>query len=201
LNLVPLSLPGILLFEPKVFGDSRGHFYESWQKKRYELPPFVQDNVSVSERGVLRGLHLQYPHSQGKLVAVLEGEVEDIAVDVRVGSPTFGKSISVRLSSENHRQLYLPPGFAHGFYVISERALFLYKCTDYYNKASELTIRWDDPDLNIEWPTREPLLSEKDQMGLYLKDIPEERLPRFDDFVAAPYNTEHVRHPSDLKTH
>lgn len=173
------KIPGLLIFEPEVYRDSRGHFMELWQKETYPLPPLVQDNLSVSTRGVLRGLHLQHPHGQGKLVTVLEGEVFDVAVDVRKGSPHFGAYECLILSSENYRQFYMPPGFAHGFYVLSERATFLYKVTAYYSKPSELTVKWNDPDIGIPWPTGEVVLSEKDKVGTPLHAIRPELLPSF----------------------
>src|SRR5262249_52504104 len=137
---------------------------------------FVQDNISVSRRGALRGLHCQNPTPQGKLVSVLEGAVFDVAVDLRRSSSTFGKWHGLELSSENKRQFFLPPGFAHGFLVLSEHAMFHYKCTDFYSPKDELTIRWDDPEIAIEWPIREPTLSEKDAKGSFLKEVPKERL-------------------------
>ena len=171
-----------MVIEPAVFQDGRGFFYESWSARKYEelgLPAqFVQDNVSRSGRGTLRGLHLQSPpHGQGKLVHVLEGEVFDVAVDVRVGSPTFGQWVGETLSAENHRQLYVPPGFAHGFCVLSEHALFAYKCTQYYAPQAELSVLWNDPAIGIEWPLRDPMLSKKDVAGLPLAQVPRERLP------------------------
>lgn len=182
MNVQPLGIPGLLLIEPLVHGDARGFFMESYSRDRYAeagLPrEFVQDNLSLSARGILRGLHLQHPHGQGKLCSVLEGEVFDVAVDVRVGSPTFGKWKGVTLSSENKRQVYVPPGFAHGFCVLSERALFLYKCTDFYSAPSELGVAWDDPDIGIDWPVDAPRLSDKDRENPRLKDIPREALPR-----------------------
>ena len=158
-----LSIPEVVLIEPNVFGDARGFFMESFSVARYAAAgiagPFVQDNVSRSRRGVLRGLHLQNPHAQGKLVSVLEGEVFDVAVDVRVGSPTFGRWVGEYLSAENHRQLYVPAGFAHGFVVTSDDALFSYKCTEYYRPETERTVRWDDPAIGVEWPVYGPLVS------------------------------------------
>ena len=177
------KIPGLLIIEPTVPGDDRGFFLESYSRDRYAeagLPSeFVQDNVSLSAKGILRGLHLQHPNDQGKLCFVLEGEVFDVAVDVRVGSPTFGRWEGVMLSSENKRQLYIPPGFAHGFCVISERAMFSYKCTDFYDGPSEIGIAWNDPDIAIAWPIQSPLLSTKDQQNLPLQDIPAESLPRY----------------------
>ena len=176
-----LSLSGLILIEPRIFRDDRGHFLESWNQDRYEEAgidaPFVQDNVSWSAKGVLRGLHFQEPHAQGKLISVLHGEVWDVAVDIRVGSETFGRWLGMTLSAENGRQLYIPEGFAHGFVVVSEGALFSYKCTEYYHPEAELAIRWDDPDLAIEWPVPDPVLSRKDRDGLRLRDVPEERRP------------------------
>jgi dTDP-4-dehydrorhamnose 3,5-epimerase len=156
---------------------------ESWNERRYGvvgLPEnFVQDNLSFSGHGVLRGLHFQNPNSQGKLVCVLQGEVFDVAVDIRVGSPSFGKWTGTTLSAENRRQLYIPPDFAHGFVVTSEAALFFYKCTDYYAPASEGTVLWNDPDIGIEWPIAEPSLSEKDRAASRLRDMPEDALPSY----------------------
>ncbi|MHC4286432.1 MAG: dTDP-4-dehydrorhamnose 3,5-epimerase [Planctomycetota bacterium] len=163
MNVKETKLTGVLVLEPDVFSDERGFFLETWNSTRYEnadIPgPFVQDNVSFSTKGVLRGLHFQYPQSQGKLVQVLSGRVVDVAVDIRVGSPTFGHWISEVLSDANHRQMYIPPGFAHGYYVTSETAVFSYKCTDFYNPATESGIIFNDPDLNIDWSTRQPVLS------------------------------------------
>jgi dTDP-4-dehydrorhamnose 3,5-epimerase len=183
MKVEPGSLEGLLIIEPSVFGDERGFFMEAYSRDRYAeagLPSeFVQDNVSLSARGILRGLHLQHPQGQGKLCFVLEGDVFDVAVDVRVGSPTFGRWAGLRLSSENKRQFYVPPGFAHGFCVLSERALFSYKCTDFYSAASELGVAWDDPDIGIDWPIDAPQLSPKDQKNRRLKDISPEELPRY----------------------
>jgi dTDP-4-dehydrorhamnose 3,5-epimerase len=184
MNIIETSLPGVLIIEPKVFGDERGFFLETWNQTRYAesgLPTrFVQDNLSFSRRSILRGLHFQNPHAQGKLVYVLQGEVFDVAVDVRLGSPTFGRSESVVLSAENKRQLYIPPGFAHGFCVTSDTALFAYKCTDFYHPQSEGSILWSDPDLAIAWPVQEPELSAKDRGGVRLADFPRERLPVYE---------------------
>jgi len=177
------KLEGVWIFEPKVFGDSRGFFMETWNKNRYAEAgleaTFVQDNVSRSSKGVLRGLHYQNPNGQGKLVGVLEGEVLDVAVDIRVGSPTFGQSLAVNLSDKNFRQLYIPPGFAHGFCVLSDTAIFAYKCTELYNPAAEGGVLWNDPDLQIAWLADNPLLSEKDKVHPRLKDIPKDKLPRY----------------------
>jgi dTDP-4-dehydrorhamnose 3,5-epimerase len=183
LNVIETSLPGVLIIEPKVFGDERGFFMESWNGARYEeagIPNrFVQDNLSYSARGVLRGLHFQNPNPQGKLVSVLEGEVFDVAVDIRVGSPTFGEWTGVTLSAENKRQFYVPPDFAHGFVVTSEAALFSYKCTEYYAPASEGSVLWNDPEIGIEWPIAEPTLSDKDRSASPLREMPEDALPRY----------------------
>jgi dTDP-4-dehydrorhamnose 3,5-epimerase len=155
--------------QPKVRGDARGFFLETYRQAEYAeagIPgPFVQDNVSRSRRGVLRGLHFQHPHGQGKLVQVLEGEVFDVAVDVRQDSPTFGRWVGRTLSSETKQQLYIPPGFAHGFVVTSDEALFSYKCTDYYNPASERTLLWNDPGVGVVWPMTSVLISAKDGEG------------------------------------
>ncbi len=183
MNVIPTRLPGAVVLEPKVFGDSRGFFMESWNQARYAeagLPAeFVQDNLSFSANGVLRGLHLQVPTCQAKLVTVLIGEVFDVAVDVRVGSPTFGQWVGVTLSAENKRQFFVPAGFAHGFAVTGATALFAYKCTTYYAPKDELTVLWNDPELGIEWPISSPTLSSKDRQGLRLSDIPKDRLPKY----------------------
>jgi len=177
-------IPDVRIIEPAVHGDERGFFMESYSRDRYAevgVPgEFVQDNVSLSARGILRGLHLQHPNAQGKLCFVLQGEVFDVAVDVRIGSPTFGQWESLMLSSENKRQLYIPPGFAHGFCVISARALFSYKCTDFYAAGSEVGVAWDDPEIGIEWPIQSPQLSGKDQQNRRLRDIPVDTLPRYE---------------------
>lgn len=162
-----------VIIEPKVFGDHRGFFMETYQKERYSqlgIPEFVQDNCSFSRKGILRGLHLQTP-AQGKLVQVLQGEVFDVAVDMRKDSPTYLKWEGVILSESNKRQFWIPAGFAHGFYVISDSALFHYKCTEYYNPQTEVTIAWNDPKIKIEWPLLgEPMVSEKDSKGVYVHD-------------------------------
>jgi dTDP-4-dehydrorhamnose 3,5-epimerase len=184
MNVLPTDLPGVLIIEPKVFGDSRGFFFEIWNEERYQqagIPPIgAQDNVSRSGRGVLRGLHFQYPEPQGKLVYVLHGEVFDVAVDIRRGSPTFGRWAGCNLSEENRRQFYIPEGFAHGFCVLSEWALFAYKCSRCYRPDFETAIAWDDPGIGIQWPIREPLLSTKDRAAPRLADIPEGRLPPYE---------------------
>ena len=183
MELIETSLPGAVIIEPKVFGDNRGFFMETWNQQRYAdagLPGnFVQDNLSFSQHGVLRGLHLQNPNPQGKLVSVLIGEVFDVAVDIRKGSPTFGQWTGVTLSADNKRQFYIPPGFAHGFCVTSEQALFTYKCTDVYNPAGEASIRWDDPDIGIQWPVSNPSLSGKDSQAPLLRELDEAYLVPF----------------------
>ena len=177
------AIPGLLVIQPKVMGDTRGFFVETWAEERYAAAGitgrFVQDNMSRSARGTLRGLHLQNPHGQGKLVSVVEGTVLDVAVDVRVGSPTFGQHVAVELSAAEHKQFWIPAGFAHGFAVTSDHAIFAYKCTDRYYPEHELGIAWDDPDLGIAWPTREPSLSNRDRAHARLRDIAPERLPRY----------------------
>jgi dTDP-4-dehydrorhamnose 3,5-epimerase len=174
MNITPTRIADVLVIEPKVFGDARGFFFESFTEKRFQeavagAPRFVQDNHSRSGRGVLRGLHWQEPpHAQGKLVRVTAGTVFDVAVDIRPGSPTFGQWAGVELSGENHRQLWIPPGLAHGFLVLSDSADFLYKTTDYYAPTAERCIRWDDPDLAIGWPDAgiAPQVSAKDAAGM-----------------------------------
>lgn len=183
MRIINTDLPGVLLIEPRVFGDQRGFFMETWNQAAYAaagIPPvFVQDNLSLSRKGILRGLHFQNPNTQGKLVYVLQGEVFDVAVDIRRGSPTFGQSVSIVLSADNKRQLYIPPGFAHGFCVTSETALFAYKCTDKYNPQAEASVLWNDPALNIPWPVDNPELSAKDVQGIRLADIPDDKLPLY----------------------
>jgi len=180
------KLAGVLIIQPKIFGDSRGFFEETWNKARYEAigikGEFVQDNLSYSTKGVLRGLHYQYPHSQGKLLSVAKGEVFDVAVDIRVGSPTFGQWEGVLLSGENHRQLWIPAGFAHGFCVTSDTVYFTYKCTDVFTPEAEGGVLWNDPDIGIEWPLGDVGLSDKDKIYSRLQDIPEARLPKFSEF-------------------
>ncbi|KJZ36285.1 MULTISPECIES: dTDP-4-dehydrorhamnose 3,5-epimerase [Pseudomonas] len=173
MNVIETRLPGVLIIEPKVFGDERGFFYESFNAKAFEAATglntqFVQDNHSRSQKGVLRGLHYQLENTQGKLVRVTAGEVLDVAVDIRRSSTHFGQWVAVRLSAANHRQLWVPEGFAHGFVVLSDFAEFLYKTTDYYTPSAERSIRWDDPTLAIDWQLEEPpQLSAKDQNGQY----------------------------------
>ncbi len=181
MKVVETAMRGCVVIEPMVFGDERGFFFEAWNAERFRalgLPEkFVQSNVSASSKGVLRGLHYQWPRPQGKLVSVLEGEVYDVAVDIRRGSPTFGRWEAVILSAENKRQFWIPEGFAHGFAVLSERALFSYLCTDVYVKEADASIRWNDADIGVDWPISEPTLSGKDEAAPFLKDIAEDRLP------------------------
>ncbi len=183
MKVVETGLPGCLVFEPRVFGDDRGWFYESFNADK--LAPlgldlqWKQGNVSSSAKGVLRGLHYQWPKAQGKLVSVIEGEVWDVAVDIRRGSPTFGKWTAVVLSTENKRHFWIPPGFAHGFAVLSERAVFTYLCTETYDATADAGIRWDDPELAIDWPVGGPSLSPKDAAAPLLKDIAIDRLPTY----------------------
>jgi len=184
MKVTELAMPGLKLIEPRRFGDERGWFAEVWQDKRYReagiAETFVQDNLAMSAKGVLRGLHAQEPHAQGKLVQVFQGEVYDVAVDLRVGSPTFGQWHGVMLNDDNALQFYVPPGFLHGYYVMSERALFGYKTTDNYSPESEFSVRWNDPDIGIEWPLDvEPGLSDKDRDAPLLADVPESRMSRF----------------------
>ncbi len=180
MNVTEFEIAGLRLIEPRVFGDTRGFFLESWNERRYRdagIPgPFVQDNLSFSRRGTLRGLHFQNPSAQAKLVSVLQGEVFDVAVDMRRSSPTFGQWQGATLSAENKQQFFIPPGFAHGFAVLSETALFCYKCTAFYAPKHEVTLAWNDPDIGIQWPLADPVLSEKDQRGWRLQDIPAEKL-------------------------
>jgi len=167
MNVMETSLPGLLVIEPQIFGDPRGFFIETYSRERYRdagiAADFLQDNLSFSRRGVLRGLHFQNPAAQGKLVYVLQGAVFDVAVDLRRSSPTFGKWYGVTLTDDNKKQLWIPPGFAHGFCVTSETALFTYKCSAYYAPGNEHTIRYDDSDIAISWPIDAPLLSDKDR--------------------------------------
>ncbi len=184
MNIEQTRLPGVVVLSPRVYRDPRGFFMETWNQERYAdegVPAaFVQDNLSESRRGVLRGLHYQHPAAQGKLLQVLQGEIYDVAVDIRRGSPTFGQWVGVVLSGDNQRQIYVPEGFAHGFVVTSDSALFSYKCTNLYRPQNEGTVLWNDPDLGIDWPIAEPILSPKDLAGVRLRDIPAERLPAFD---------------------
>ena len=177
MKVTPTAIPDVLIIEPKVFGDTRGFFYESFNGRAFDEAvgrhvEFVQDNHSRSSKGVLRGLHYQIQQPQGKLVRVARGAVFDVAVDVRKSSPTFGKWVGVELSEDNHRQLWVPPGFAHGFLVLSQTADFLYKTTEYYAPEHERCIAWNDPVIGIEWPhlAQAPVLSAKDQQGVQLGD-------------------------------
>ena len=181
MKVTPCPLDGLLLIEPTVFGDQRGFFVESWNRQRYRdagiALDFVQDNFSWSCRGTLRGMHFQNPMPQGKLVSVWHGEVWDVAVDLRRRSPTFGRWFGVTLSAENKRQFFAPPGFAHGFVVLSENALFHYKCTEFYSAKDELGFCWDDPAVGIAWPpVASPILSSRDAASPRLADIPPDRL-------------------------
>jgi dTDP-4-dehydrorhamnose 3,5-epimerase len=180
MNVIHCELAGLQIIEPKVFGDARGFFLETWNLRRYREcgldMNFVQDNLSFSRRGTLRGLHFQNPAPQGKLVSVLQGEVFDVAVDIRRSSPTFGRWHGVNLSGENKRQFYVPPGFAHGFLVLSETAMFHYKCTEFYSQKDEFAVRWNDPELAIQWPIKDPVLSEKDAKAPCLRNLPPGRL-------------------------
>jgi dTDP-4-dehydrorhamnose 3,5-epimerase len=183
MEVIKTRLEGVVIIEPRVFADPRGFFFETFQAERYKekgIPcNFVQDNLSYSQKHTLRGMHYQHPHGQAKLVNVVRGEVLDVVVDVRRGSPTFGQWEGVTLSAENHRQLFVPKGFAHGFCVLSEEALFTYKCSDYYAPHAEHGIIWDDPDIGIAWPIERPLLSEKDGQYPRLGDVDDEDLPVF----------------------
>jgi dTDP-4-dehydrorhamnose 3,5-epimerase len=177
------TLPGVVIITPVVHADLRGSFRESWQRERYAdagLPvEWVQDNVSVSHRGVLRGMHFQHPQPQGKLVTVLRGGILDVAADVRAGSPTFGRFVAAELTSDNGRQLWIPEGFAHGFIVLSNEALVHYKVTKPYHAGGDRTIAWDDPDLGIEWPVAEPILSAKDANARRLAEFAPDELPSY----------------------
>jgi dTDP-4-dehydrorhamnose 3,5-epimerase len=189
MKVITTAIPGALIIEPKVWGDERGFFLETYRGERYAslgIPASLpQDNLSFSRRGVLRGLHCQHPHAQGKLVQVFAGEVYDVAVDVRRGSLTFGRWVAVTLSAANQRQFWVPAGFAHGFLVTTETALFGYKCSDYYHPETEFSVRWDDPAIGIDWPLTgqsAPELSQKDQAAPSLSDIPAQRLPAIEDY-------------------
>ena len=174
MKVTETKIPGVLIIEPKVFGDSRGFFLETFHADRYAEygieSNFVQDNYSRSTKGVLRGLHFQKNYPQGKLVSVTSGIVFDVAVDIRQESSTFGQWVGITLSADDHKQFYIPPGLAHGFCVLSDTADFQYKCTDYYHPEDEASIRWNDPDIGIEWNISEPILSEKDAKAPFLKD-------------------------------
>lgn len=182
MKLEPTDLPGVVVVRPDVFGDERGFFLETHRESRYReagiAARFVQDNLSGSRRGVLRGLHLQHPKMQAKLVNALRGKVFDVAVDVRVGSPTFGRWTGVVLDDVEKRQLFIPEGFAHGFCVLSDEALFAYKCTADYDASCELAIRWDDPEIGIDWPLEDVQLSPRDATAPALREIDPALLPR-----------------------
>ncbi|GAB3343204.1 dTDP-4-dehydrorhamnose 3,5-epimerase [Marilutibacter aestuarii] len=183
MKVIETGLPGCLVIEPQVFGDERGFFFESFNHDKLAAhglsPAFVQGNVSSSSRGVLRGLHYQWPNPQGKYVSVVQGEVWDVAVDIRRGSPHFGEWTAVHLSADNKRHFWIPEGFAHGFVTLSERAVFTYLCTATYDGDADAGVRWDDPSLAIDWPVAEPLLSPKDARAPLLSGIDENRLPVF----------------------
>ena len=180
MKFLPTDLPGVIIIEPTLFRDDRGFFLESYHLEKFRQGgidvAFVQDNHSQSVRGTLRGLHAQQQFPQGKLVRAIEGEIFDVAVDIRRGAPTFGKWVGVTLSAANFRQLYIPPGFAHGFCVVSEHAQVQYKCTAFYQPGDEIGIAWNDPSLGITWPVTNPLLSAKDRDALCLNDVLD-RLP------------------------
>lgn len=184
MKVITTDLPGCLLLEPRVFEDERGFFYESFNSDALAAVgierTFVQGNVSCSSEGVLRGLHYQWPNPQGKLVSVLDGEVWDVAVDIRRGSPQFGRWTAAVLSARNKRHFWIPEGFAHGFVTLSPRALFTYTCTATYDREADAAIRWDDPQLAIDWPVSAPRLSDKDARAPLLADVAPERLPGFD---------------------
>jgi len=175
MNVIATDIPEVLIIEPKIFGDQRGFFVETYQLRRYAefgiSRPFVQDNMSRSSYGVLRGLHLQNPSPQGKLVSVVRGRILDVAVDVRIGSPNFGRHVAVELSEDNHQQLWVPRGFAHGFVVLSETADCFYKCDDLYSPKDELVVRWDDAAIGIDWGLANPSLSPRDAAAPLLADV------------------------------
>jgi dTDP-4-dehydrorhamnose 3,5-epimerase len=181
LEFVGTDLPGVVLVEPQVHGDDRGFFLETYHAEKYReggiRERFVQDNHSRSSYGILRGLHAQAPVAQGKLLRVIEGEVFDVAVDVRIGSPAFGKQVSVLLSAENFKQIYVPPGMLHGFVVTSEVAQVEYKCTDLYRHEQEFSVLWNDPELAIPWPVTDPVLSDKDRNAPLLREVRDKLLP------------------------
>ena len=183
MRIINTELPGCVVIEPVAHGDARGFFYESFHRQRFAEAgldlDFVQTNVSRSAQDVLRGLHYQWPNPQGKLVSVLEGEVYDVAVDIRVGSPTFGRWAAAILSAENKRHFWVPEGFAHGFAVLSGNATFVYQCTALYDRAADASIRWNDADIAIDWPVAAPILSEKDRRAPFLAEVPREDLPTY----------------------
>ncbi|MFK8012508.1 MAG: dTDP-4-dehydrorhamnose 3,5-epimerase [Marinicellaceae bacterium] len=183
MKVTQTKLDGVLVFEPKIFGDERGFFMETWNYERYREAgldaKFVQSNLSKSSQGVLRGLHFQNPKPQGKLVQVLKGEVYDVAVDIRKGSPTFGQWHAELLSADNHKQLYIPEGFAHGFCVTSDFAIFSYMCTNLYDASADNSLLWNDPEIGIDWPITNPSLSEKDKNAVKLDTINPSKLPKY----------------------
>jgi dTDP-4-dehydrorhamnose 3,5-epimerase len=183
LKRIDTDLPGCCVIEPVVHADARGFFYESFHVGKYKAigidAHFVQSNVSRSVRGVLRGLHYQWPHPQGKLVSVLEGEVYDVAVDIRRGSPTFGRWTAAMLTADNKRHFWIPEGFAHGFCVVSDAATFMYQCTALYERGSDAAVRWNDAAIAIDWPVADPLLSDKDKVSPFLADVPPDKLPAY----------------------
>lgn len=184
ITVTETKLPGVVIIEPKVFHDQRGFFLETYNQAVYEEAgidlPFVQDNHSRSSSGVLRGLHYQLKHPQGKLVAVLQGKILDVIADIRLGSPTFGQTVTVEISEEDKRRVYVPPGYAHGFCVLSDTVDLLYKCTDYYHPEDEYGVAWNDPALGLDWPLENPILSAKDQEYVGLADKPIEELPVYE---------------------
>lgn len=182
MRIIEAGIPGVLLIEPRVFEDQRGFFLETWNQDRYRLAgfpdvDFVQDNHSRSRRGVLRGMHFQLRHPQGKLLQVARGSVFNVSVDIRRGSPSFGRWVGYELTDANHRQLWVPPGFAHGFCVLSESVDLIYKCTDFYRPEDEMGLLWNDPDIGVAWPVDQPLLSAKDEHNPRLADLPDASLP------------------------
>ena len=183
MKVIETQIPGVVVIEPQVHGDARGFFYESYNAQMYKNAgldlTFVQSNVSRSAHGVLRGLHYQFPNPQGKLVSVVEGEVYDVAVDIRVGSPTFGRWTAAVLSSHNKRHFWIPEGFAHGFAVLSENATFFYQCTALYDRATDAGIRWNDGRIAVDWPISQPVLSDKDRKTPFLDEIAREKLPTY----------------------
>ncbi|MBO9663758.1 dTDP-4-dehydrorhamnose 3,5-epimerase [Dokdonella sp.] len=183
MKIIETDLPGVVVIEPAVFGDARGYFYESFNARKFADAGldlrFVQSNVSRSAHGVLRGLHYQWPNPQGKFVSVLEGEVYDVAVDIRAGSPTFGRWAAAILSAENKRHFWIPEGFAHGFAVLSDHATFAYQCTALYDAAADAGVRWDDAAIGIDWPIAKPTLSDKDAKAPFLADVPRAKLPTY----------------------
>ena len=187
MNIITTPIEGVLIIEPKIFKDKRGFFMETYNRNRYNVSginaTFVQDNLSYSLKNTLRGLHFQIKHPQAKLIQVISGEIFDVAVDLRPGFATFGKWIGIHLSSENRRQVFIPEGFAHGFCVLSEFALFHYKCSDFYASDDEGGIIWSDPDIGIEWPVKNPIISEKDKQYQKLSDLTAEQLPIINSII------------------